>query len=208
MPDQRVRRVRRTDGGVAGQRARADRDVRDLVQGEQSARQVPGADDRPGQDERGEFVAVALGEPGGDQTAHGVADQDEGDVRVCGPCQVGDAVQVRDHVLEVLDQHPLTGRRAVPLVVGAEDRRAVRAQYGGQLGVPADVFAVAVCDEGEVARMFVRPLVCGDLAPGAGEGVLAGVVHTRKTSTAHRVSRPAVVWCKGQLSRHSLREEM
>ncbi len=182
MPDQRVGRVRDAHGRVPGERGRADGDVRDLLQGQQPSRQVPGADHRAGQDQGGQFLAVPLGVAGRDQSAHGVAHQDQRQAGTRGAGRVRHRVHVRDHVLEVLDHHPLPGRPAVAGVVRRVHGGAVPGEPGGEFRVPAGVLAVPVHQECQVAGGRVRPLPYGEGSVRAFEDVLADVGHLSSSS--------------------------
>ncbi|CAL2069268.1 hypothetical protein GPN2_21002 [Streptomyces murinus] len=177
VPDQRIGGVRGAHRRIAGERARTDRRVRDLRQRQQPPRQLPGADHRPGEDQRGQFRAVQLRVAGRDQPAHGVADQDQRQPRMRGAGEIGHGTHIGDHVLEVLDQHPLTGRAPVPHMVGRVHGGPVPGEDGGQPVVPARVLAVPVHQQGEEAGRGMLPLADGEFAAGAVDDVRANVGH-------------------------------
>ena len=125
VPDQRVRRVRRADLRVAGQRGGVDGDVGDLVEAEQQRRSGPSgrapartARGRPARRRTAGRSGRRSGRPSSGRSARRAAG-------MVGAGAVLDGVQVGDDLLEVRDEDPLARGPAVPHVVGAVDRRAV-----------------------------------------------------------------------------------
>ena len=98
----------------------------------------------------------SCGVPGTDQPAHRMSDQHDRQVGPGGGRGVDHLVDVGDHVLEVLDQRPITATLAVADVIDPVDHRPVGDQRGGDVVVPPDVFAVAVHEHRDEARRRVR----------------------------------------------------
>ncbi len=94
-----------------------------------------------------------------------------------GPGEFRHGVHVGDHVLEVLDHHPLAVRAPVPGVVRGVDRGAVTREDARHLLVAPGVLAVPVDQQRDVAGGLGGPLADGDASPRSGQGVLAGPGH-------------------------------
>ncbi|SUI39559.1 Uncharacterised protein [Serratia marcescens] len=74
------------------------------------------------------------------------------------------ALHVVDHGVIIFDQHALALRQAVAEMVGAEHPRALRLQRARHVLIAAEVLAVAVYQQRQIARLVVSPVVHGDVA--------------------------------------------
>ena len=129
-----------------------------------------------------------------DDAAHRVADQDDRQPGVSAAGDFGDEMKVGGKHLSVLDQRTLSVRKPVPEVVGRVDGGALRDQPVRDVVVAPRVLAVPVGDQGDEARVLVRPLEEDEVAAGAGEGVLDWVGHRAGWHSFRINTTSAVRW--------------
>ncbi len=159
--DQRILGVASHGLGIPRHPRRIARLLRQLRERQDFPGPVPLADHRPEETHRRHLVRIALGEAGGEEPAHGVADDDEGQTGILGPGNLAESVQVIDHVLEVTDERPLSVAASVTDMIRCVDHRAVCGEPLRHVRIAPAVLGVAVDEHHDATcrPLWVPPAV-------------------------------------------------
>ncbi len=126
---------------------------------------VPVTQDRAKEDQAAESFGVSLGEPGGEETPHRVADHHHGQAPVGLHGDVEERGQIVDDMFEVGDEGVLAVAVAVALMVLGVDRSTLIDESSGEVAVAGCVVGVAVNDHDEpLGRTLRGPSLEVDLA--------------------------------------------
>jgi len=100
---------------------------------------------------------VLEGVAGGDEAAHRVTERHHRKAGVGRPGSRRHRPEIVDIVVELHRQRPLAAVAAVPAVIGAVHRIAAPVEGGNDMGVPPEVFGMAVREQDHRPRRFRHP---------------------------------------------------
>ena len=162
VPDERIVRVGTADLRVARQGPRIDGHVRQRVHREEHLESAGASDRGSGEHERRQALAMPLREARRHDAPHRVSDEDEGPSRMLGRRGADRGAEIRDQVVDVLDEGPLAIREPVAQVVGGVDRRTVVDQMLRHVIVAGRMLAISVRDQRDIAWLRGWPGVQHD----------------------------------------------